>query len=282
MDLDEEIGESDDVAVLGHKNFLVYSDESGISGGDLYYSFGSLWMPWERRGDFSALVRELRARHRYLDEIKWQHVNKRSEAFYLDLVATFFRRTWLMFHGVVIRKAYTDPAFHKDFDEEKRKRFSMLIKTKVKFFSAGDPEKVYHVRVDPLPSRYKKADEAAFKIVGNTLKKELGLTPLKSLETRDSRKTPGIQVADLLLGATMADWQQNATSPHKLNVRRSLAEHLGWPDLLADTHPREWKFNLWYFCAGGDVQAREVQTRRVQLKIPMPPLRRPGRIAGPQ
>ncbi len=123
-------------------------------------------MPWERRGDFSALVRELRRRHHYLDEIKWQHVNKRSEAFYLDLVATFFQRSWMMFHGVIIRKAYTNPKFHKDFDEEKRKRFSMLIKSKVKDFSAGDPAKVYHVRVDPLPSRYKKADEAAFKIVG--------------------------------------------------------------------------------------------------------------------
>ena len=80
----------------------------------------------------------------------------------------------------------------------------------------------------------------------------------------------------------MADWQKNATSPHKLNVRRSLAEHLGWPDLLADTHPSEWKFNLWYFCAGSDVRAREVQTRRVQLKIPMRPLQRPRTGVGPR
>ena len=89
--------------VPGHRNYLVYCDESGVNG-TRYYGFGSLWMPWERRGDFQALIADLRREHGYLDEIKWTHVNKRSEKFYLALVEEFFRRTWLMFHCVIVRK----------------------------------------------------------------------------------------------------------------------------------------------------------------------------------
>lgn len=169
-----------------------------------------------------------------------------------------------------IRVGYTDQNFHKDFDEEKRKRFGMLIKTKVRHFCAGDPRKSYHVRVDPLPSRYEKADEAAFKITSNALKKELGLEPIKSLVTHHSHQSPGIQVADVLLGATLSDWHDDATADAKLVLRLAIAEHLGWPDLRADTSPSDWKFNLWYFYDPVRDPKREVKTRPVKLKIPMP------------
>jgi len=261
------MSDDDDHAVPGHRNYLVFCDESGIDG-QRYYGFGSLGMPHERRGDFAALITDLRKKHRCRDEIKWTNVTRRTEAMFLDLVEAFFRTKWLMFHALIVRRGYSRRASHKDFDEEKRKRFAMLISAKVKFFCAGDATKAYHVRVDPLPSRYAKADEAAFKIIAAELKK-LGLAPLKTLHTRDSKDTPGIQLADLLLGATLADWQGTATAPHKLRVRRAVAEHLGWPDLHADTHLRECKFNIWNFHdpkAGGE---REVKTRTVALKYPM-------------
>lgn len=253
-------------------NYLIYCDESGIDG-QVFYGFGSLWLPWERRGDFSGLVGQLREKHRYHDEIKWTHVNRRSEAFYSELVTEFFTRPWLMFHCLVVRKGYVDKTKHKDYDEALRKHFAMLISKKVKFFSAGAPDKAYHARVDPLPSRYAKADEATFKIAGSVLKKELGLAPLKSLLTIDSKTSPGIQVADLLLGATMADWQKASTSEFKGRVRALVAQHLGWPDLKADTRPREWKFNIWYFHVPVRGVAREASTRPVRLKIAMPPFR---------
>jgi hypothetical protein len=124
-----------------------------------------------------------------------------------------------------------------------------------------------------LPSRYKKADEAAHKIVGATLMKELGVAPLKTLVTRDSKQTLGIQIADVLLGAAMSEWQAEATAGPKLHVRRTIAEHLGWPDLKADTHLSEWKFNIWYFYDPTAARRREVASRPVDLKVAMPPWR---------
>jgi hypothetical protein len=120
-------------------------------------------MPWERRGDFSALISDLRLRHRYQEEIKWTNVSRYAEAFYKELIDAFFQSPWLMFHALLVRRGYADKRFHKDFDEEKRKRFTMLIQRKIAYFCAGDPSKRYHVWVDPLPSRYEKADEAALK-----------------------------------------------------------------------------------------------------------------------
>lgn len=178
-----------------------------------------------------------------------------------------------MFHCIVVRKGYVDLGRHEDLDQARRKHFAMLIKHKVKFFSGSASDKAYHVRVDPLPSRYSKADEAAFKIVGSALKKELGLAPLKSLVTVDSKTSVGIQLADLLLGATMGDWQDTATAEHKATLRVHLAEHLGWPDLRADTSHKEWKFNVWYFYDPTTRKGREVTTRPVKLKFPMAPLR---------
>jgi len=58
------------------------------------------------------------------------------------------------------------------------------------------------------------------------------------------------------------------------SVRRAVAEHLGWPDLKADTRHAEWKFNIWHFYNPKSGEPREVKTRPVNLKLPMPPLRR--------
>ncbi len=182
--------EDSDRAVPGYKNYLVYSDESGQSG-KVYYGFGSLWMPWQRRGDFSALVNELRNKHSYRHEIKWNKVARATVPLCRDLVEEFFKRPWLMFHCLIVRKGYVDKSYHEDYDEAMRKHFAKLISSKIAYFSNSKQKKMYHVNVDPLPSRYKKADEAAQVIINNTLKKELGLAPVHRLTTRDSKENPG-------------------------------------------------------------------------------------------
>lgn len=255
------IDPADDV-LPGGRNYLVYCDESGI-GGDVYYGFGSLWMPHERRGDFTGLLKDLSEKFDYWEEIKWEKVNRHCLPFCQALVDEFFRRRWLMFHCVLVRKGYIDRKFHKDYDEVKRKHFAMLLKSKIQFFSKGHEDKRYHVRVDPLPSRYEKADEAAYKIVANQLRNELQIEPLKSLVTRDSKETPGIQVVDLLVGAVLSDWQGKAQSLPKKALAGRVAKHLGWSNLKADTPLGAWKFNVWYFYDPVAGKPREVKTRSI-------------------
>jgi Protein of unknown function (DUF3800) len=273
----ERSSDPDEQALVpGYRNYLIFCDDSGLHG-STHYGFGSLWMPSQRRGDIHVRVRELRDRHRLqLDEIKWNRINARNRPFYEDLVEEFFTRPWLMFHCLVVRKGYVDKEFHDgDYDLARRKHFAMLLKQKIGFFSGGAADKAYHVRVDRLPSRYEKADEVAFKVVNASLAKDFGVKAVSSLFTRDSKASLGIQLADLLLGAVMAEVIGEENSAPKLRIRKVVADHLGWTDLKADTILNEWKFNIWHFHNPRSGEPREVSTRTVRLKVPMPELRRP-------
>ena len=110
------------------------------------------------------------------------------------------------------------------------------------------------------------------KIANSQLRQEIGHPAIVSLLTRDSKQTLGIQLADLLLGAIMSDTLGVEVSDHKAEIRRLVAQQLGWPDLAADTTPGEWKFNIWYFYDPTEMGPREAKTRPVRLLVPMPPL----------
>jgi hypothetical protein len=273
--------EQESVFLPGYRNFLVYCDDSGLNGAT-HYAFGSLWMPWERRGDFADIIRSLRERHHMFDEFKWKKVNRRFEAFYLDLVEMFFRRPWLMFHCLIVERAIVDKEFHEgDYDLARRKHFAMLLKAKMRDLcsTGGGTKKRYHVRVDPLPSRYAKADEAAERIVNNQLMQAIGHRAVATLFTRDSKKTSGIALADVLLGAVMDDWCGDSTIAPKQNVKKAIADRLNWPDLAADTRPSEWKFNIWTFWDPTSKEERPAKTRDVVLRYPMNLVERRARRA---
>jgi hypothetical protein len=158
----------------------------------------------------------------------------------------------------------------------------MLLKAKIRDLCStpGGSKKRYHIRVDPLPSRYAKADEAAERIVNHQLMQDIGHRAVATLFTRDSKKTSGIALADVLLGAVMDDWCGDSTIAPKLNVKKAIAEHLNWPDLAADTRPSEWKFNVWTFWDPTSNDERPAQTRDVVLRYPMNLVERRGRRKG--
>jgi hypothetical protein len=57
---------------------------------------GALWMPWERRGDFAKMWRELDVRR-----ASWKRVKKKTLASYEAVVDAFFDRSWLRFDCVL-------------------------------------------------------------------------------------------------------------------------------------------------------------------------------------
>ena len=268
----------------GYVKLRGYFDESGIHGAK-YVGIGSLWMPHERRGDFVGLFEQIKRSHGITHELKWSKISSFNERFVHDVVCAFFRTRYLMFHCLVMRKDYIDLAHHETKEHSTRssrdlalrKHFTMLATTKMKFFADGEPKEFFLV-VDPLPSSYAKADEAAEVIIGHTLKRDVGKHAIiRSLTTRDSKDTPGIQLADVLLGATLADWQGEVSSGPKTRIAKLVAMHLGWPDTQADTYPGESKFNIWHFHDPIAGHAREVRTRGLRLTHPMTPFVRRSR-----
>lgn len=230
------------------RKFHIYCDESGFHGTKLS-GFGSLWLVHERRGDFVAAMRQLAVDHFPPSEVKWQKVKKKTEPFFLALVDEFFKRNWLMFHAFIFSKEEIDLDLHDgDWDLARRKHFTLMLANKIKRFAA--PGKKYLIRVDPIHSRYAKADECAEVILKNILEREPHLRQqgvIESLLTVDSRTSAGIQLSDFLLGAVMAARHGVVSSASKRVIIDRICEHLGWDDLGYDTMPNAKKFNVWRF-----------------------------------
>ncbi len=149
------------------RHFLIYCDESGVDGRSLT-GFGSLWITWERRGDFQQIWRDLHQNYFAPSEVKWTKVKKKTLPFFEALIDEFFKRNWLMFHCLIIGKPEVDMSFHNnDWDLARRKHFTMLLANKIRKFAA--PGKQYRIRVDPIHSSYQKADEAVEVILRNII-----------------------------------------------------------------------------------------------------------------
>lgn len=253
-------------------SWLVSCDESG-TGGARYYGFGTLWMKYQRRGDFVRDMREIWQAHGYMGECKWGKSNsKRFHEFYKELIDYFFSREWLAFHCLIVNKSIVKKELHGgSFDLAMRKHYTTLITNKVKSCVSAHSTRKHEFRiwVDTLPSSYNKADEAMEIIANRALKQAFGeISLVDSVIEKDSKDAVQIQLCDLLLGAVMESWQQKATSEAKVQIQKYIAEYLGWKDLRSDTKPSERKFNVWFFhdrSRGG----REVKTRPVVLKYPL-------------
>jgi hypothetical protein len=230
------------------RHYLIYCDESGLHGTRLT-GFGSLWMTYERRGDFQQIWRDLHVRYFPPSEVKWERVKKETQPFFEALVDEFFKRQWLMFHCLLISKQEVNLSLHKNnWDLARRKHFTLFLANKIRRFAA--PRKHYMIRVDPIHSSYAKADEAAEVILNNIMEQAptlRGTGTIDSLLTVDSKETPGMQLADLLVGAVLAARHGHITAEPKRALVQRIAEHLGWTDLTSDTMPRAQKFNIWRF-----------------------------------
>jgi len=258
----------------GVKRCLIACDESGIHG-SAHYGFGSLWLSWQRRGDFYADFHTIATRNRFREECKWSQAHQMYYLkFYDELIDYFFQKKWLAFHCLVVRKQMVrKEEYHQnDWDLARRKHYTMLLTAKMRDVLDRFPnrEHEFRVYVDQIASRYAKADEAMEVITNNVLNQRFrNSSPVTSVMTRDSKDTPAIQLCDLLLGAIMENWQQRATNSTKKAIRKTIARYIGWQNLDSDTRPTERKFNIWYFFDPVR-ESRKVKTREVSLVYPYP------------
>lgn len=254
----------------GRVIWQISCDESGTHGAR-YYGFGSLWMSWQRRGDFSAAIAQIREKHGITDEIKWGKTAYRTIHFYKDLLEFFFKTKWLVFHCLVVQKSAVQKELHEgDFDLARRKHFTEFLAAKISASMSKYVKRdvAYRIVADPIASRYAKAAEVVEIIANNKVRGRKGRAPIESVVERDSKDVVQIQLCDLMLGAVLEAWQTDAVSDHKQSLQKFLAEHIGWEDLRADTFPDAKKFNVWFLWDGPN-RPRRVRSRDLTLKYPI-------------
>lgn len=252
----------------------IATDESGVSG-KKFYGFGSLWMKYQRRGDFYKLISDLKVKHGHNDEIKWQKANsKKHFPFFEELIEIFFKHQWLAFHCIVVRKGMVNKSYHNgNYQVAMQKHFTSLIANKVISVLKAHPGRECHFRidVDPLPFSYKKADEKFHRIANNIInKKTFRKDVIKKVMEKDSKTSFNIQIADFFLGAIMSAFQDEECSDQKILLSKKIASYLGWESLRHDTVHDERKLNIWYFFDPSENKPREVKTQPVKLKYPLP------------
>jgi hypothetical protein len=242
-----------------YRRQLVYADEGGTLGAR-YQAYGSLWLPWERRGDFAKLIREAGAAHNVSGQLSSLRHKPEASAFFLALIDEIFRRRWISFRSV-IAPAPLDA-------EVKEKVFSALISERIKALPRATADRELRVRL----TKNARTKVAGLKLEDHYFRRiraDLEGSAPPELTVRAARSTEGLEIVDLLLSLVLADWEKKSIPKERRGLHERVAENLGWADLAADTLPSEWKFNIWYLEHPESLR-REAKTQRaVQLRLPM-------------
>ena len=236
-----------------YRHVLGLGCERGVTFGPLH-GCAALWMPFERRGDFSALVDRQRRLFQYDGPIGWRALSRRSEAFHRILLDEFFNRSWLMFHALIGHQSGPDSAEDHDStdsidsrgsatrDTLSRRTFHRLVQSRIEFMGRENRTRCFHLCVVPVPSRLHDENRAR---CADHLTREFRLPGDQSkVVVRDLDRAPAAQLADLFLHCLVTGWSDGRSNATQTLVARLLAQRLGWKDLRARTGPGEWKFQI--------------------------------------
>jgi len=229
------------------QSFEVYCDESHP---ELFVSpradvaraaIGSLWMPADFRPAFKKHVEALRSKHRVWGEFKWRKVSPSREEFYLDLVDYFFDCRELQFRAIVIDSKKLNMARFHSSDAELGfyKFYYQLLHHWI------NPPNAYTVFCDDKVNR----DPRRVLELGNVLANANRGATVAPLRTVSSSQSSGVQLCDLMLGATQ--WCANGafgSSTSKAAVVSRIQHRLG--RAIGPTLQSERKFNVF------DIQLR--------------------------
>lgn len=246
----------------GYRSYLVSTNRAGI-GLATHHGFSSLWVPHERRGDFTRMVGECRARHGFNGDFAWNKINSRTAGFYIDLVDSFFADNRLMAHMIITPVTGSGD---RAGDRHLKRCVMMLHRMKMRFFASGAEPDLFNVRLafpDGWPARATdlKALEAELK----------GGSARLSVLDRQTSRNPFTQLADLLLATVLADWERVSLNDGQRAVRSAIIRGFGWEkwgDLVGDTYMHSWKVNIWTYLNPKLAPSRQVSSRPVRTYTP--------------
>jgi len=247
---------------------LIACDQAGVVRPN-HYGFGTLWLPYDRRGDLSGSFRQMQAEAEFSDVLRWERIGRGGGSrFARALVDYFFRTPWLAFHCLVVERNIVDMSKHgNDLDLAQRKHFTMLLANKIKTVTEKrGPHQEFRVWASPLPSRYQKAHEAVEIISSNIVARTSGHKPALRVTLHSPAEAPSLQLCGTLLGAVVEEWNQGRFNQQKKDLIQRIAHGIGWEHLRHDTPPGARKFNIWKFYDPVREASRSAKTRSTQTK----------------
>ena len=200
-----------------------------------YFLIGGLWLPSENRGLFKETIHSIAQTENTFGEAKWRAVCPSKLPFYLKLVDFFFEQgNDLQFRCIVIDTHKIDLEKYHNADQELGyyKFCYQLMKNWIEDFNS------YSIFVDYKTIR----DPSRLTVLKDYLLKANLLAQIKNLQALPSNEVVLLQLADVLLGAVSAKFNQSTASQAKLAVIESIEQHLTHPIVATSRSVR--KFNI--------------------------------------
>jgi hypothetical protein len=229
---------------------IAFADESGTHGPTRCYGIGAVSLEADRLEAFNAKFAQLKTKHNLGSELNWEELHNRFSDInaILDWVDVILRATTATFDVIVVNTALYKNWSCSTMTREKAfyRTYTQLLTTVAKRGAA--PTKV---SIDERSDSYPRNNEV-IELVGNRMLAQLAESgTLKNVEMVSSAATPGIQVADVLVGLIVAAHTRLLDLDAPMNPAKHLAidrvaTMFGWDHLFYDTMPLS-KLNIWHF-----------------------------------
>ena len=225
-------------------DYNIYCDESCHlpNDGQPFMGLGAIWCPKDKAREIAVNIREIKKKHELppFFEIKWNKVSPAKVDFYLDLVDYFFKEDDLHFRALIANKRNLD---HEKYAQNHdtwyyKMYFSML---KIIF----DPLEKYYVYLDIKDTRSGDRIKKLHDVLCNN-QYDFDRNIIKRVQTVRSHEVEQVQLADLLIGATVYKNRNEIASSAKSAVINKIS-HLSGYKLNVTTLLGEKKFNLFFW-----------------------------------
>lgn len=222
-------------------NFEVYCDENhpelftSRRPNAQYLMIGSLWLESSLRDEIKQQIWKLREEHQIWGEIKWRKISKSSLNFYKALIDLFESYgDQLRFRCIAVNShQFKQDWFQGDSELGFYKFYYQVLHHWILDFNE------YRIFCDTKTNR----DLTRLQVLERCLNNANRTSIIRSVQALPSRQVVLIQLADLLLGAASARFNNTLkTGSAKSELVHHLEQRLG--KRLAHSHKAEQKFNI--------------------------------------
>jgi len=179
------------------REFNIYCDETRVENkNSLKMAIGSVFIPRKEKSLLAQKIKNLKLKHLFYQEIKWNKVGGRYMNFYQELIDFFIKSKLLQFRCIVVDKKKIDyKSYHQD-DKELAffKFYYLMLRPKLHDFNK------YYIFLDKKPTRDKNRARALNAFLDSHLLYNCEQSQIKHLQAYDSKDNVLIQLADFLTG----------------------------------------------------------------------------------
>lgn len=217
------------------KTFNLYCDESCHLENDKmsYFLLGYVSVPYNQLERHKERIKDIKEKHHYYGEVKWNKVSKSQLDFYIDLIDYFFDSD-LFFRAIVVKKdQIRNKELAQDFDTFYYKMYYQLL------YHRLDTLSHYNIYLDI------KDTLSATKVakLREILQTRFGV--IRNLQNIRSHESVFTQLADLILGAISYHLRKEFRMDAKKAIINRIQKHSNH-ELDHSTALWEEKLNLFF------------------------------------